>query len=116
MVKCFDVVNDVIRIETDNLNGEYEPDAERVDILKEYCEIIDDLLKEFDGISIEVDVDETTLWINIALEVGDILISKREHEFYELVKRSVTVDFYRDKKSKNLVCRFVFPSVWVEKY
>lgn len=117
MIKSFDVVKDTVDEETALLRGEYEPDAERVGILKQYCEIIDDLLAEFDGVSISTDVDEATLWISIALELGkEMTLTDREHKFYELVKRSVTADFYRDKGSKNLVCRFVFPSVWVEKY
>lgn len=111
-ITCFDVVSEIVS----EANKRFEPiwkiSAEKYDILKQYCEILDGVSSEFSGISFEVEVNEITMEIGILIECEDeIVITDNTHVFYEITKRSVQHGFSVSEEG-NLLVKFVFPSVW----
>lgn len=111
IVKCFDVVSMVVEEATKQFAPIWKLNKEKYDILKQYCQVIDDLSDEFDGISYEVNVDDIALTIAITLECQDVVIEKQSHKYYELIQRTNTFGFSVSEDG-NLNVNFVFPSVW----
>ena len=109
-VKCFDVVESVVEVANERFAPIFTLDEHKYDVLKNYCEAIDDLSDEFDGEYFEVDVDEDTMEVKISLECPDMTIESRDHVFWELAKRSVRMSF--STSGESLRVSFVFPSIW----
>jgi hypothetical protein len=99
----------------DEANNRFAPlwklDNEKHDILKQYCEYMDVLSKDFNGISFDVEIDEIQMNIKIILECPDIIIEQPTHYFYEVTKRTVKFGFSVSEDG-NLNISFVFPSIW----
>lgn len=110
-VKCFDVAAMIIEDANDRFSPLWKPNSERIDIFKEYCDAIDALSKEFDGESFEVEVDEISLEITVALECDEVIIENSNHVLYELAKRTTRYGFSVSEDG-NLLVKFVFPSLW----
>lgn len=110
-MKCFDVVSMVVEEATSRFSPLWKVNKEKIEILNQYCDILDILSKEFDGESYEVEVDEITMEINIALECEEIVITKKDHVFYDLIDRSVKYGFCVSDDG-SLIIKFTFPSVW----
>ena len=58
VIKCFDVVNMVVEEGSNQFKPLWKVYQEKLDIFHEYCDAIDGILKEFDGDSIDVDIDD----------------------------------------------------------
>jgi sRNA-binding carbon storage regulator CsrA len=112
-IKSFDAVYPVVAEATKTFSPSWKLNEERLDILKEYCDVIDDLIHEFDGSSIEVEIVDIKKNIKITIECPEITILSKQHMYYELVERSVEFGFSLSDDD-NLNVKFVFPSVWEE--
>jgi sRNA-binding carbon storage regulator CsrA len=112
-IKSFDTVYPVVAEATKTFSPSWKLNEERLDILKEYCDVIDDLIHEFDGSSIEVEIVDIKKNIKITIECPEITILSKQHMYYELVERSVEFGFSLSDDD-NLNVKFVFPSVWEE--
>lgn len=112
VVKCFDVVNMVVEEASEQFKPIWKIDNEKLDILHEYCDAIDEILKEFDGDSIDVDIDEIKMTVSITIECEDLTIESKEHQFHQLVERAVRFGFSKSKEREAMCVNFVFPSVW----
>lgn len=110
-VTCFDVASEVINDATERFKPLMRLNTERVDIFKQYCEVIDELAEEFNGVSFEVEVDEITMEVTVILECGEIIIGSSNHVFYELVKRTIRYGFSAGEDD-NVAVKFVFPCLW----
>lgn len=110
-VKCFDVVEMVIEEANKQFAPLWKLDKEKYRILEQYCQVIDDLSEEFDGVSYDVEVDDISMTIAITLECQDISIQQQSHKYYSLAQRAITFGFSTSKDG-NLNVKFVFPSVW----
>lgn len=60
-VKCFDVVSMVVDEATDQFSQLWKINKERYEILKQYCDVLDSLVEEFDGESFNVEVDDISM-------------------------------------------------------
>lgn len=109
-VNCFDVASMVIEEANVRFAPLFRENREKLKIFEGYCEAIDTLSHEFNGESLTVEVDEELMTISVTMISPDILIDHREHIFYELLRRSLTVRFSVD--GENLATTFVFPSIW----
>lgn len=112
VIKCFDVVNMVVEEASDRFKPLWKVDEEKLDILHEYCDAIDGILKEFDGDSVDVDIDEIKMTISITIECEDLTIESKEHQFHQLVERAVKFGFAKSAEREVMCVNFVFPSVW----
>ena len=110
-VKCFDVANMVIEDASERFKPLWRINTERLGILEEYCNAIDALSREYGGESFEVEVDEITMEVTVALECDEIVIENYHHVLYELVKRTVRYGFAVSEDG-NLLVKFVFPGLW----
>lgn len=111
MINCFDVVSMVIEDANNRFTPLWKVDNEKHDILKQYCEYMDKLSTDFNGMSFDVEIDEIQMTIKIVLECTDIIIEQPTHYFYELAKRTNKFGFSVSEDG-NLNISFVFPSIW----
>ena len=110
-VKCFDAVSMVVEEATNQFSPLWKLDKEKYRILEQYCQVIDGLSDEFDGISYDVEIDDIAMTIAVTLECQDINIQQQSHKYYALAQRAVTFGFSTSEDG-NLNVKFVFPSVW----
>lgn len=110
-VKCFDVVSMIVEEATNQFSPIFKLDKEKYRILEQYCQAIDDLSDEFQGISYDVEVDDIKMTITITLECVDMYIGEKSHKYYALVQRTAAVGF-SVSETGNLNVKFVFPSIW----
>lgn len=110
-VKCFDVVSAVVDEATDRFSPIWEINEERYEILKQYCDVFDDLVEEFDGESLDVEVDDISMTIAITMECHEITIESQNHVYYSLAERAKFIGF--SASEDGLLCaKVVFPSIW----
>lgn len=110
-VRCFDTAKEIIELAEERFAPRWKLNSERVDILKQYCDTIDEMAAEFDGISYDVEIDEITMNITIALECEEVTIKSSNHVLYELMKRTVQFGFATSEDG-NLLVKFTFPNLW----
>lgn len=112
IIRCYDVASTVIEEATKRFSPLWKIDEEKLDIFEEYCDAIDQLAKEFDGESFDVEVNETSMEIAVRVECNvPLLIKSQEDIFYELVKRAVRYSFSVSEDG-NLLVEFIFPNLW----
>lgn len=108
---CFEISSMVIDEASNRFHPSWEISEDRLDIFKGYCDVVDSLAREFDGVSVESEVDETTMKVVISLECDEVIVQSRNHIFYELINRTVECGFSVSDEG-NLIVKFVFPSLW----
>lgn len=110
-VKCFDAVDMVV----EEANKQFAPlwrlNKEKYKILGQYCQVIDSLSDEFDGVSYDVEIDDIAMTVAVTLECQDINIQQQSHKYYSLAQRAITFGFSTSEDG-NLNVKFVFQSVW----
>lgn len=110
-VKCFDIVSMVVEEATNRFSPLWEINKERYDILRQYCDVLDSLVTEFNGESFEVEVDDINMTIAITMECNEITIESKNHMYYSLAQRTTSFGF--SVSDDGLLCaKFVFPSIW----
>lgn len=110
-VKCFDAVSMVVEEANNQFSPLWKLDKEKYRILEQYCQVIDALSDEFEGVSYDVEIDDIAMTIAITLECKDISIQQQSHKYYALAQRAIVFGF-STSEDNNLNVRFVFPSVW----
>lgn len=110
-VSCFDVVTMVTDEATAQFSPLFRENKERKAILRQYCDAIDMLAKEFDGESFEVEVDDIEMTISIKMECPDMVIQGSANPFYALAERAVSIGFSHGE-GDTIIVEFVFPSIW----
>ena len=108
---CFDVVEMVMEEANIRFAPLFRENREAKDILRQYCDVLDELAQEFGGESFEVEVDEINMTIGIKFECPDIVIPSPTHRFYTLAKRALEIRFSHGEGDMAAV-EFVFPSIW----
>lgn len=110
-LKCFNVASLVIDEATEQFSPLWKIDKEKLTIFKQYCAVIDELVNEFDGLELTVDVDDIKLTISVEIVCEDVTIQESEHRFYDLAERAVEMSFMKSDDG-DIAVRFVFPSIW----
>lgn len=80
-------------------------------ILHQYCDAIDMLAREFDGVTFEASVHDESTEVSVKFERPDIVIRTQTHRFDDLVERSNAVRFSHGEGDTAAV-EFVFPGIW----
>lgn len=117
-MKLFDIVSSIVEEGCSQFNaaaasvGAYEwvVHEEHYGILSTYCDAIDRISDEFNGISYDVEMDETTGEITISLECSDFSATSSEHVFFDLIKHTEKWGFSVSDDG-NLLMTFRFPTV-----
>ena len=110
-VKCFDAVSMVVEEATAQFAPIWKLDKEKYRILKQYCDALDVISDECDGVSFDVEVDDIAMTIAITLECQEMVIESKNHRYFSLAQRAVSFGFSVSEDGL-LNAKFVFPSVW----
>ena len=110
-IKCTDTVLELVDEGTKRFRPIFRVDEYKLDILKQYCGYIDDMISEFNALSYDVEIDEISMNISISIECEEIIIENYKHVFYELIKHT-NVHKFSVSKDNNLVVTLVFPPIW----
>lgn len=115
MVKTFDIVDAVVQNKADELSGEYVINDESLDILSQYCDVIDNILEECFGDQITADVIDNNLVV-IEIVLSSFVYESRfkPRSYLSIIERAICVDFSRVRPDK-VSMKFVFPSVFNKK-
>lgn len=110
-VKCFDVVSELVTEATRQFTPLWKLNEDKYKVLENYCKAVDSLIDEFEGESIDVEIDEISMSVNIALQFYDIVVEAKDHVFYKLSERAMKIRFGQEEDDLTKV-EFVFPSLW----
>lgn len=116
-VKLSYVLDEVIEDANEDFGSLYKVDEERLRILRQYCDVVDEICQEgrFDSKSIEIDSDNMNVIVEIA---GNYLsIYEGRDKFLKLADRAVKYGFRTDGTGEDvkLIVWFVFPPIHVFK-
>ena len=111
MIKCFSVVSMVVDEATQQFSPMYKLNQEWLDILKQYCEVIDKLSVQCEGVAYDVGVDDLTHEVSISMECPSFYAEPANKHFLEVLKSTVTLRF-DNCGNGNVKATFVFPTLW----
>lgn len=109
---CYSAVDEVIEKANAKFGNRYHISKEMSARLDTICEIIDEMIPEFDCEAYDVDVNEVTMRFTIGFECLDfILHDGSSNRFFELIN---LVDGFLFKKKEDSVLRteFYINSMW----
>lgn len=108
----YDVASMIIEEASDKFAPSYIIQQDRLDIFRQYCDVFDKMIKEFNGETFEVSVDEITMRIKIEIGIDDLTIDSDDRRIYtDLLARAISVSFHVGVDSPMLV-KLEFPSLW----
>ena len=113
MIKCFDVATLVTDEATKQFGSLVFEDASKKAKLEEFCEILDDVLLRFDGMSMKVSVDDETTEITVAVICDSFEVDDSKDKFHELFRRSNLVLLQADEDSDEMIqISFLMDGIW----
>ena len=110
-VKCFDAVTMVTDEATKQFGSLLREDQSKKDTLRVHCNIIDSLVEKFEGVSFEVEVDDTTTDITISLECGEFEIESGSDDFYKMLSSAKQISFNAIDED-TIQINFKFGGIW----
>lgn len=110
-MKVFDLVFSYAQsVSEDELDG-YSINEDCIEKLKADCSILDEIVKNWEPESIDVDVVTDRKLLMITLYIGTITIDGFVNDYYKLFADSVSFGFWNDG-SGSLVLSFAFDEVF----
>ena len=109
---CFSAVDEVIEKANLKFGEQYHLNKDKADRLETICEIIDQMIPEFDCEAYDVDVDDITRRLTIGVECFDLILHQgTSNKFFELIN---LVDGFRFSKKEEDVLRteFYLNTMW----
>lgn len=115
-MKTFDVVSAVIEGKDAVIGDNYALDAEAVDILREYCDVVDVIMSDNDGNELTAEVCDDTNHISIAIELSDLTYETKykSRSYIDLMERAIKIKF-SSVNAERVRMTLVFPSVWKQR-
>lgn len=111
-VKSFDVAKMVIDEASSQFGSLWALSDTKLDIFKQYCDCIDDMVDEFGATAISVDVDDINMTIDVAFECPELILEDSRHHFFDLVERSERLSISLGEGNDSIVVKFTFPKLW----
>ena len=111
MNSCYNYAELVLDEASERFAPLFRENREHKKVFRQYCDVMDELAREFNGVSFEFEVNEETMDISVTLVCPDIVLQYANHRFYELTARALSVRF--GVLEGNLAVTFTFPSIWV---
>ena len=126
MITCWDAVQMVLEEATEEFDPEWREDAEKKDILREYCVAIGYIAGRAGSTFYHVTVDPDTKRITISLDVTDLKIrgslgtTQKDRYGYELrdlplsmlIDRAILFRICIDEETGHPMMVFAFPGIW----
>ncbi len=109
--KCYDVLEPVLKEATKQFAPVWVQDKESTKILQQYCSVIDSFMEEFGASGITAEVNDEDLTVHITMECDDMVLEEKNHLFYQIMMRSISVRFSAAEEN-NLNVEFIFPGIW----
>lgn len=112
-MKTFDIVNAVVRAKADDLAETHKVNEESLDILREYCGVIDNIVEECFGDQITADIvtDSNLVFIEIVLASFVYETKFKPRAYLSLIEQAIRVDFDRVEPD-NISMKFILPTVF----
>ena len=116
-MKAFDIVEAVVTVKTEELGDSYELQEDRLEILEDYCNVIDMILAEPGNNSVSADVVSKHNFIVVTITLPCFTISDNflvsNKEVCDLIERCVCFAVGHTKDGRDDIrIDFTFPSVW----
>ena len=112
-MKVFDVVEAYIIGRTEDVSDKYIINDESMSILKDYCGVIDQIMREWSGDGIDVDIVGENNYVVISITVSAMLMDVYHPQYFDLLDRAVALAVCNTEEN-DLRMDFTFPSVWNE--
>lgn len=110
MIKCYEVVSMVTDEATSQFGSLWRVNEIRQNELERNCELIDRLAEECNGISYDVDVDDITMDVSVAIEFDELIVESKDSVFYELLEKAKRLKL--GSSDTNLCIKLSFDSIW----
>ena len=109
---------DVAQMVFDDANERFAPPfvmkEDRMEIFRQYCSVVDRILKEFNGETLEISVDEISMCVSVKLGIDKLIVDCPERSLImELLSRAESFAMEGGDDSP-LLLTLVFPSLWGE--
>ena len=107
---------DVAQMVFDDANERFAPSfvlqEDRLETFRQYCSVIDMILKEFNGETLEISVDEISMQVTVRIGIDSLIVDRPERSLImELLSRAVSFAMEGGDDSP-LLLTLVFPSLW----
>lgn len=113
-VSTYDIVEMVIDEATEQFRNRLVIPNAKKNTLKTDCELIDQLVSDFDCESAEADIDDETLKLRVSVVCPDMVLEYgRTHPFFTLIQHAESFSFSTIEDS--LKVDFVFAGLWENK-
>lgn len=113
-VRTYDIVEMVIDEATEQFGNRWVIPNAKKNTLKTDCELIDQLVSDFDCESAEADIDDETLKLKVSVVCPDMVLEYgRTHPFFTLIQHAESFSFSTIEDS--LKVDFVFAGLWENK-
>ena len=111
----FDITEAVVSAKNEEIKRDYIIDYEKVDILREYCEVIDVIMKDQNAYEVTANIRDDNCVI-IAFKSLDFIYEKgfKSPVYLDLIERAVSMNFTHCD-GDHIRTEFVFPSVWTKR-
>ena len=113
-ISTYDVVEMVVEEAIEQFNNRWVIPKQKLNNLKADCSLIDRLVAEFDGESVEADIDDETMKLKISIVCPDMVLEYgRTHPFFSLILHTESFGF--SAVDDSLKIDFVFDGLWEHK-
>lgn len=111
-MSCYKDFLEVVDAAKEMFYGTLAPNEERIEELETICDQMDEVAVSFGAPFIDVEMDETSGALILAIEVPEMTIKNRSDVFYELVGQSRSFGF---QKLRGDMIRFfvLYDGIWV---
>lgn len=112
-IKIFDIAEEIIKEATEQFYPIFELNDERIDIFKQYCEVMDLFGEETGAEGYSVDVNDKDMSVKIGIICSDFQICDNYKSFCDLLARTTSFSVSHDEESDDLIeVSFTYPSLW----
>ena len=120
MITCWDATQMVVEEASAKFAPEWKEDAEKKDILKDYCILIGHLAERGGSTHYNTEIDEAKKRIIISFDVQDLKThgsavlrdGERDLPLYDLIDRAIVFRICTDEETGHPKLIFIFPSIW----
>ena len=107
---------DVAQMVFDDANERFAPPfvmkEDRMEIFRQYCSVVDMILKEFNGETLEISMDESSMQITVRIGIDSLIVDRPERSLImELLSGAESFAIEKGDDSP-LLLTLVFPSLW----
>lgn len=113
-IPSFVIADAVLKQATERFAPEFVPDQSKIDILKNYCEVIDSIMEEEVGAAFTCDVNEFSMRVSLSMDLVSLTVNDPANDaFQRLIVRAYPTEFSASEGGEYLRVTFTFPPVWV---